>query len=318
MIPRATTPASLNSFETAWRAYIQQEQIGRKNNKSALETQSFVLNACKALKLRHVATISYRQIDTLLASIRDGDPEAGIKGRPGTAARVHSHLRDFYNWCARSRIVKDNPMTNMPAPFKGVPRDRYYTDAEIRAIWTAADQLDRIDGCYLKLIMLTALRRDELAEAKWSEFDSADAPTVFTVPTERVKLRAEAKRRKKPVYIVPLAPLAQRILKGLTRDGERVFPGLDAEGLKAKLLALDAGVPKDFKLHIARHTVATYFQNEGRSEWERGLILNHSASGSVTGGYSHGYPVELKRAAVGGMGRHIERVTTPERVTRLR
>ena len=270
------------------------------------------MNACEDLKLRHVATITYRQIDALLARSVTATPKQDIKGRPSAAARIHSHLRDFFNWCARSRIIKDNPMANMPAPFKGAPRDRYYTDAEIRAIWTAADQLDRIEGSYLKLILLTALRREELAEAKWREFDNADAPTIFTVPTERVKLSAEAKRRKKPVYIVPLAPLAQRILKGLKRDGERVFPGLDAEGLKAKLLALNVGVPKDFKLHVARHTVATYFQTKGRSEWERGLILNHSASGSVTGGYSHGYPVELKRQLLEEWAAYIERVTTAE------
>jgi hypothetical protein len=39
----------------------------------------------------------------------------------------------------------------------------------------------------------------------------------------------------------------------------------------------------------------TFFQNKERSEFERGLLLNHSDGGGVTGGYSHGYPVELKR-----------------------
>ena len=51
---------------------------------------------------------------------------------------------------------------------------------------------------------------------------------------------------------------------------------------------------------------------------ESGLILKHSASGSVTGGYSHGYPVELKRQLLEEWAAYIERVTTPERVTRLR
>ena len=96
-----------------------------------------------------------------------------------------------------------------------------------------------------------------------------------------------------------------------------MFPGLDAQGLKAKLVKF--GAPTDFKLHTARHTVATFFQNKGRSEWERGLVLNHSDSGSVTGGYSHGYPVELKRTLLTEWAEHIENLIAPaESVVRLR
>ena len=40
-----------------------------------------------------------------------------------------------------------------------------YSDDELRAIWLAADQLDAVEGGYVKLMMLLALRRDELALA---------------------------------------------------------------------------------------------------------------------------------------------------------
>ena len=209
-------------------------------------------------------------------------------------------------------------MTHMPPPCKAGRSERFYTDDEIRVIWAAADQLDKQEGDYLKLIILTALRRDELAEAEWSEFDSAETPTLFTVPSERTKLRTEAKQKKKRVYLVPLVPLAQRVLKGIKREGECVFSGLDAEGIKTNLLALDVGVPKDFKLHTFRHTVATYFENKGRSEWERGLLQNHAGSGSVTGGYNHGYSLDLNRALLEEGAEHVERVTTPQGVARLR
>jgi hypothetical protein len=105
-------------------------------------------------------------------------------------------------------------------------------------------------------MMLTALRREELALAQWSEFDSE--LTLFTVPTARVKLKASAKLDKKPVYKVPLPPLAQRILKGLRGDGAMVFPGLDANRLKEKLVA--EGAPEDFLLHTFRHTGRDLFR----------------------------------------------------------
>jgi integrase len=87
--------------------------------------------------------------------------------------------------------------------------------------------------------------------------------------------------------------------------------------LKVKLVK--AGAPQDFMAHAFRHTIATWLENKGRSEWERGLVLNHSGGGSVIGGYSHGYPVELKKTMLVEWAEHVERLVSPgEGVARLR
>ena len=96
-------------------------------------------------KSEPVATISYRKIDGLLAAIRDGNSEKESKPRPYAAVRIYAHLRDFFKWCARQQLIKENPMAHMPAPFTGVARDRHYSDAELKAIWKAADQLDPVE-----------------------------------------------------------------------------------------------------------------------------------------------------------------------------
>ncbi len=46
--------------------------------------------------------------------------------------------------------------------------------------------------------------------------------------------------------------------------------------------------------------------------------MSHALSNAARRGYSHGYPVELKRNLLEEWAAYIERVTTPERVTRLR
>jgi integrase len=136
---------------------------------------------------------------------------------------------------------------------------------------------------------------------------------LFTVPFERTK--GKVTRAKKP-YLVPLPLLAQRIIKGIPRrDNELVFPELVATRLKNKLVRL--GVPPDFKLHTARHTVATALQNAGHSEWEVGLVLNHAASG-VTAGYSHGYALDRKRELLEEWADNIERLVRGEGVALLR
>jgi hypothetical protein len=59
-------------------------------------------------------------------------------------------------------------------------------------------------------------------------------------------------------------------------------------------------------------------QTKGYSEWERALVLNHSGSGSVTAGYSHGYPLDLKRKLLTEWAEHVEQLVQPEGVTLLR
>jgi integrase len=311
--PKADDPARSDAFERVFEAYIQQEQIGRKKNKSALETRRVVLHNCAEFKPRAVATITYREISQLLAGIRDG--ANGLKPRGSTAARLHAHLKDFFGWCAREQIAP-NPMAAMLSPHTNQPRTRHYSDDELRAIWNAAEQLTPVEASYVKLAMLLGVRRKELALARWEEFDDRDAPTLFTVPTVRVKMRASAKAAKQPVYLIPLAPLAQRILRGLRREGDLVFPGLKPQALKDKLAR--GGAPADFMLHAFRHTLATYFQNAGRSEWEVGLVLNHSGGGSVTGNYSHGYALKLKLELLETWAGHVGALVSAEGVALLR
>jgi integrase len=310
--PKADDPNRSDAFETVFEAYIQQEQVGRKKNSSALETRAVVLHTCSEWKPRAVATLTYREVSAQLAAIRDGRDG---KPRPATAARLQAHLKDFFGWAVREQIISASPMTNMPAVAQSAPRTRFYSDAELAAIWAAADQLTPVEGAYVKAMMLLALRKDELALARWEEFD--DELTLFTVPTVRVKMKAATKAQKKPIYRVPLPPLARRLFRGLRRDSALVFPGLDADSLKTKLVA--AGAPEDFMLHTFRHTLATWLENAGRSEWERGLVLNHAGGGSVTGGYSHGYPLELKLKMLTEWADYVERLVAPaEGVTRLR
>jgi hypothetical protein len=54
-----------------------------------------------------------------------------------------------------------------------------------------------------------------------------------------------------------------------------------------------------------RRTIATFLQEKKHSEWERGLVLNHSSSG-VTAGYSYGASTDLKRDLLRQVAKHVE------------
>jgi integrase len=73
---------------------------------------------------------------------------------------------------------------------------------------------------------------------------------------------------------------------------------------------VEFGAPKDFNFHAVRHTIATWLENAGHSEYERGLVLNHSGKAGVTAGYSHGYPLDLKRQLLCKWADHVEKLVT--------
>jgi integrase len=205
--PRAGDPAKSGIFETVFKDWVERVQLGKRQNKSARKTEGFVLANCKPLLTRPVAAITASEIEKLLDKIRDGDGEQ--KPRRPAAIRLFAHLHDFFGWCSRKDgPLKISPMQGMEPPAKAKGRTRVYSDEEIRAIWRAAEGLDQLEGDYVKLIFLTALRREELAQAKWSEFDSAEAPTLLTIPFVRTKGKTD---REPVTYLVPLPPLAQRI-----------------------------------------------------------------------------------------------------------
>jgi integrase len=303
--PKASDPGRSGTFETVFREWVERIQIGREQNKSARKTESFVLSSLKPWLGRPVATIQYSEIEKLLDQIRDGDG-AKVKPRPAAANRLYAHLRGFFSWCARhGGPLQISPLQGMRPPAKLSGRNRVYSADELRAIWRAADKLDPAESSYVKLIMLVALRKEELALAKWSQLDDAQAPKLLTVPFERTKGKIT---RKPIVYRVPLPPLAARILAGLPRRDDDLFARIDYQRLKTKLVAL--GAPRDFKLHVFRHTIATHLENNGKTEWERGLVLNHSSS-TVTAGYSHGFAGDLKLKLLSEWADHVEGLVQP-------
>jgi integrase len=174
-------------------------------------------------------------------------------------------------------------------------RDRVYNDDEVRATWQAADKLGPVEGSYIKLLILLAPRKSALAAMRRSDLDNLD----------------------------------KRLIKGLLKgDDDRVFPtlavytiggeqqGFHSARLVRKVVAL--GAPKDFAFHAWRHTVATWLENEGASEWERALVLNHAGGMSVTAGYSHGFAGKLKLELLTKWSDHVERLVQPEGVAVLR
>ena len=249
------------------------------------------------------------------------------EGYGPNALVTRAWLKKLWRWAYERDIVANPIMEAVGKPdFEATVRDRVYTDEEIRAIWAAADKLRPVESAFIKLLVLLAPRKTALACMCYGDLNDPENPTLWITPFELTKskksLSADKQRERK--YQTPLPPLAVRIIKALQRqDGtDQVFAGLPGifvnkatqgkrfGGTKLIHKLVKHGAPKDFYFHAMRHTIATWLQNKGHSQWERSLVLNHSSSG-VTAGYSHGYPLEPKAKLLGKWAAHVEELVQP-------
>ena len=167
--------------------------------------------------------------------------------------------------------MTQNVLIGSTVEYERRTRDRVYSDDEIKAIWKAADRLDKVEGAYVKLLLLLAPRKNALAAMRRSHLDNPDNPTLWTTPFELTKskkyLRDPKNRR---VFITPQPALAQRLLKGLpkgTGDDPYVFTGLKIVQSRAGQAIYNTshlvdrlskhGAPKHFYPHAVRHTLTT-------------------------------------------------------------
>ena len=193
-----------------------------------------------------------------------------------------------------------NPVTALPKPGDETRRDRVLNDAELIAVWNAAEKIGYPYGQATQLLILTGARRQEIAALRWSEFRDAaihlsGARTKNTLP-----------------HLIPLSSFACSILDSFPRKGDFVFsltgkfPVRNWSRAKADLDDF-AGITEPFVIHDIRRSVATGLQKLKVPLEVTEAVLGH-VSGSragIVGIYQkHDYAPE-KRAALEAWGAHV-------------
>jgi integrase len=143
-------------------------------------------------------------------------------GHPAGARRVLDIAKRILKWAAtRPELrLERSPGEGLSAKsispsMEGVERDRTLSDIEWRALARAVQRLDYPSGPFMRLLMLTALRRAEVSAARWNEFDLHDK-RHWTIPKERMK--------NNRAHIVPLTKQMVALIDALPRDGDFLFP----------------------------------------------------------------------------------------------
>lgn len=265
----------------------------KENWKGTWKTGQGMLNAIKPrFKGKSLDKIKRLDIAELVESYAD---------RPGARKLAHSILRKMFNWAVDRGDLELSPIARMKAPRAVPARRRVLSPDEIGLVWHASHYLGDIFGPFVRLLMLTLQRRDEVASLDWSEIDLDTA--MWDLPAERVK-------NDNP-HRVPLNDLALAEFKTLrpqrrglvfTTTGTTGVSGfnkakrrLDSlmlmmarQAAAAQGQPLDEVAVKPWRLHDLRRTGTTNLQALGIPVEVTEAVLNHISGtrGGIAGVYN--------------------------------
>ena len=292
---------AVESFESVGKLYLAKRKTDLRP-RSYVEVKRHIEKRWSTL-----AETSIHHIDQRTVALRLN--EIAEKHGKIEANRARATLSAMFTWAMGEGIVTANHVaaTNKPAEEK--PRKRMLSDAELAEIW--AQCRDDAYGRIVKLLMLTAQRREEVGAITWAELDLERG--AWTLAGERTKNEED--------HIVPLAPAALSILIATPRlaresgQPEFVFSSGDAgfSGWSKAKIALDerinaarkvagnkAPMPEWQMQHDLRRTAATRMADALRIPPHIiEAILNHKSGyrGGVSGVYNKGtYAAEVRDA----------------------
>ena len=143
---------------------------------------------------------------------------------PGQARNLLSYLKTFFSWAIERDDygLEISPCDRLKAARLMGPReldDRILDDRELFAFWRVTQRMAYPFGPLYRLLLLSGLRLNEVADATWAEFELAKA--VWTIPAERMK----GKPGKAKPHDVPLTAEMLEIIRNLPRfnRGEYLF-----------------------------------------------------------------------------------------------
>jgi integrase len=240
---------------------------------------------------------------------------------PVMADRTLAYLRKAFNWYAARDDQFNVPVVRGMARIKPKERARMrvLSDEEIGIIWPALGGAGTF-GALIKTLLLTAQRRDEIAQMSRKEI-GGDA--IWEIPAERYKT-------KRPNF-VPLSKAALRVIDAQPKieNCDYVFPSrakTPFSGFGKSKAAFDKAIRAAMKkqakkgakvealpnwtLHDLRRTAKTLMVRAGVRPDISERVLGHVIAG-VEGTYDRHSYVDEKRDALEKLARMIERILNP-------
>lgn len=292
----AATNAAADTVER-WVEEFLREHVRKKTRRHNQNQAEYVFYriVVPAWRGRAVGTIVRRDIKELVRKV--------ATTRPTMANRVLGHLSKFFRWLTNEDIITGSPCLGIERPAPEIVRDRILTDPEVRSFWRATDDLPVPFGDIYTLLLLSAARRQEVAEMQWRELDLANK--TWTISAERAK--------GKLAVVLPLGPLAWSIIERQPRivGSDYVF-GHRRTGFSHMKTRLDRVMRSEtpWRTHDLRRTARSLLSRARVSSDVAEMMLGHLLPGMRRVYDKFGY-IEQKRAGFVSLEREIDLILNP-------
>jgi integrase len=264
------------------------EKVARpKNDSWKLQKRRLEMHVLPVWRDRRVAEIRRAEVRELVE---------GIEGQV-LPNRVLAIVKTVFRFALSRDWLESSPAEGIEKPNTEGQRDRVLDMGELVSVWNAADLMGFPFGQFIRMLMLTAQRRTEVAAMRWADVDLE----AGTWTLEKADTKSDRK------HLVPLPQPAVELLRALPRFGPYVFT-TDGEthisGFAKGKSRLDAfikasgGTLAAWTLHDLRRSASTHMVRLGVLEEVVGRVLNHAPKGVTAKVYALHTYVPEKRSAL--------------------
>jgi len=287
---RKAEASAENTLRSVVENYLARE--GNKLRTADDRRATFERLVFPKLGARQITDIKRSEINSLLDKIED-------ENGPRMATLTLAYLRRAMNWHSTRADDFRSPIVKGMARGTAGKRDRILTDDELRTFWQASQGWDHPFSHMLRFVLLTAVRRDEAADMRWSEIDG----DVWTIPAARYKTDIDLE-----------LPLSRAALGGFAKF-KVTFDGLMLARLR-KLAEENGAEPA--KVSLARWTIHDLRRTARSLMTRAGIEPDHAerALGHVIAGvrrvYDRHHFRDEKRRAFEALAAQLDRIVNPQ------
>jgi hypothetical protein len=202
-----------NTFAAVFGAFAEKLASERKGWEVERDIKKEFLSRWRARPITDISDLD------VLAVIN-----AKKRNAPVQARNLLGYARRLFDFAIDQRVygLKASPCAGLrPTKIIGEKRtrNRILSNDELLALWRATERMGYPFGPAYQVLMLTALRLNEVADASWSEFGLANR--IWVIPAVRMK----GKNTNARAHAVPITDNLLAIIQGLPRfkKGDYLF-----------------------------------------------------------------------------------------------
>lgn len=305
---RASMRGSAPTFEQFAQAYL--DRYAKRRKRTWREDQAAIArDLLPVWGYRAVDTIGRRDVIAVIETINE-------RGHGHAANRRLSLLRTMFAWGVEVAMVPATPVVGVEGPVSEAPRQRVLDRNEIAALWQAWETMAWPFGVLFKLLLLTAQRRNQVANLRLADIALADQ--VWTVSDDnRATKSVNHGNARARGHAIPLSTHALEIITSVPRSpGAFVFPARGrtdrvVSGFsKAARRASELSGVVDWRTEDLRRTAAAGMVRLGAPPPVVRDILDRAAPTTVAGidvgETASGF--EAMRSALESWGEHVRNI----------